>query len=131
MRNQEFFRAGEFSWNKGTSINIDLQHKIEKPRMVKICGLFAWKLLKIAFLMKNLPIYDHSQGIFFPLIRTHFPFFEKGQGRPPPAPPSSYAPVRDLLADAFFTILSTSHFKEANMFISNGKIYHYSHLRRK
>ena len=49
VRNQEFFRAGEFSWNQGTLINIQLQHKKEKSRSKKITDLFAWKLLKIAF----------------------------------------------------------------------------------
>ena len=48
-RNQEFFRAGEFSWNYGTSINIHLQHEKESFRREKISGFFAWKLLKIAF----------------------------------------------------------------------------------
>ena len=43
-RNQEFFRAGEFSWNYGTLINIDLQHEKEKKY-----PFFSWKLLKITF----------------------------------------------------------------------------------
>ena len=37
-RNQEFFRAGEFSSNKGTSINIHLQHEKERPRREKSTG---------------------------------------------------------------------------------------------
>ena len=73
-RNQEFFRERECSWNQGTSINIHLQHKKEKPRREKISVFFAWKLLKIAF---------HKLGHFFPI-------FEKGQGGD--LPPSSYAP---------------------------------------
>ena len=47
--NQEFFRAGKFSWNYGTSINIHLQHGKERSRREKISSFFAWKLLKIAF----------------------------------------------------------------------------------
>ena len=47
-RRQEFFRAGEVSWNQGASINIDLQHQKEKPRREKVSGFFTWKLLKIS-----------------------------------------------------------------------------------
>ena len=43
--------------------------------------------------MKTLPIDDHNQGIFFHKLGHFFPIFEKGQGRPPLPPPSSYAPV--------------------------------------
>ena len=35
-RNQERFRAGEFSWNKGTSINMHLQHEKERFRRENI-----------------------------------------------------------------------------------------------
>ena len=48
-RNQEFSRAGEFSWNYGTFIKIQLQHEKEKPYREKITNFFAWKLLKSAF----------------------------------------------------------------------------------
>ena len=48
-RNQEFFRAGEFSWNQGTFIKIHLQHKKEKHGREKITNFFAWKLIKRAF----------------------------------------------------------------------------------
>ena len=42
-RNQEFFRAGEFSWNLGTSINIHLQHDKERPRTEKFPGFWPGK----------------------------------------------------------------------------------------
>ena len=48
-RNQEFFRAGEFSRNLSLLINIQLQHEKEMPRRERISGFFAWKLLKTAF----------------------------------------------------------------------------------
>ena len=48
-RNQEFFRAGEFSWNYGTLINIHLQHEKERSHREKISVFFSWKLLKITF----------------------------------------------------------------------------------
>ena len=48
-RNQDFFKAGEFSLNKGTLINIHLEHEKGKHRRAKISGFFAWKLLKISF----------------------------------------------------------------------------------
>ena len=42
VRNQEFFRAGEVSENKGTLINIfNLQHTKEKPRREKFGILFS------------------------------------------------------------------------------------------
>ena len=47
--------------------------------------------------MKTLPIDDHNQGIFFHKLGHFFPIFEKGQGRPPPLPLSSYAPEIDEL----------------------------------
>ena len=46
-RNQDFFRAGEFSWNYDTLINIHLQQEKNKPRREKISNFFACKLLKI------------------------------------------------------------------------------------
>ena len=42
--------------------------------------------------MRNLTQDGHNQGIFFPKFGHFFPIFEKGQGRPPPLPLSSYAP---------------------------------------
>ena len=48
-RNQEFFKAEEFSWNEGTTINIHLQHKKGRFRREEISGLFALKLLQILF----------------------------------------------------------------------------------
>ena len=50
-----FFRAGEFSWDWSTSINIHLKHEKEKSRRVKISGSFAWKLLKMSFEWEILP----------------------------------------------------------------------------
>ena len=34
-RNQEIFRAGEFSWSKGTLINNHVQHEDERLRSEK------------------------------------------------------------------------------------------------
>ena len=82
--NQEFFRAGEFSWNQDTSINIHLQHKKEKPRREKISGFFAWKLLEIAFQLKALPLGDHNQGISFHKLGHFSPIFERPPPRLPP-----------------------------------------------
>ena len=50
VRNQEFFRAGEFSRNQGTLINIHkLQQRKKCPAGKKISVFFAWKLLKTEF----------------------------------------------------------------------------------
>ena len=45
-RNQEFFRAEEFSRNLGTLVNIQLQHEKEMPRGEKISGFFCQETLK-------------------------------------------------------------------------------------
>ena len=76
--NQEFFRLEEFSWNQGTSVNISST----------IHENFLLETLKSTFQMRNSTQDYHNQGIFSK-IRTFFPVFEKGQGRPTP---SSYAP---------------------------------------
>ena len=77
MRNQEFFRAGELSWNQDTFIKNQLQHKKEKPRREKITDFLAWKLLKIAFYMRNSGHFSPNQGTFFQ-------FSKKGRGDLPP-----------------------------------------------
>ena len=57
---------------------------------------------------KILPIDNHNQGVF-PQIRA-LPIFKKGQGRPPPLPPSSYASVlgpsyiKDVQKEKFYNI---------------------------
>ena len=91
-RNQEFLRAGEFSWYQGTFIKIHLPYKKEKPCREKITNLFAWKLFKNCIF--NEKFYPQMTTIraFFPKLGHFFPIFQKGQGRPPPLPPSSYAP---------------------------------------
>ena len=43
-RNQEYFRAGEFPSNLGTSKNIHLQHEKERPRREEVYGFFYFKL---------------------------------------------------------------------------------------
>ena len=58
--------------------------------------------------MKNLPVNDHNQGIFFHKLWHFFPIFEKGQGRPPPLLPSSYAPEEEPSKWPKFTVISSS-----------------------
>ena len=65
-RNQEFFRAGEFSSNLGTSINICLQHEKERPRREKIDGFFHLETHLIHFKWEILPIDDRNQDTFSP-----------------------------------------------------------------
>ena len=52
-RNLEFFRAGKFSWNQGTSIDIHLQHEAPQGKHFLF---FTWKVLKILFKRESLPI---------------------------------------------------------------------------
>ena len=73
--NQEFFRAGQFSWNYGTLINIHLQHEKKRPRRKKISVFFR---------------FFHNQGIFFQ-IRGLFSSFRKSAGET--SLPSSYASI--------------------------------------
>ena len=87
-RNQEIFRAGDFSWNQGTFIKIQLQHKKEKPRREKITDFFCLETLKNCIL--NEKFYPQMTTIraFFPKLGHFFPIFRKRQGRPPlPLPP--------------------------------------------
>ena len=80
--NQEFFRAEEFSWNKGTSINNHLQH--EKERLIREKSPFfpLETLKKLHFKWKISPIDDHNLDVFFPKLEYFFPISKKGQGRP-------------------------------------------------
>ena len=86
-RNQEFFRAGEFSWNYGTSINILSATHEKNPCLGKILFFFSWELLRVH--EKCNPQMAIIRA-FFPKIGALFPIFEKGQGRPLPLPSSSY-----------------------------------------
>ena len=85
-RNQEFFRAREFSSNLGSSINIHLQHEKKRPRRKKSTVFSP----RNSFKSEILPIDDWNQGTFFQ-------FLKKGRGDLPPSllppPPSSYTPV--------------------------------------
>ena len=84
-RNQEFFRAGDFSLNQDTSINIHLQHKKERPRREKICGFLAKKLKNFILNEKFYPMDDHNHGIFSPNQGTFFQVLKKGRGDLPPS----------------------------------------------
>ena len=64
-RNQEFFRAGEFSRNQGTWINISSTTHERKAPQGKNIGFFLLETLKITFKMRNLTQDGHNQGIFF------------------------------------------------------------------
>ena len=65
-RNQDFFRAGEFSRNQGTSINISsTTHERKGPRRENIWVFFLLETLKTTFKMRNLTQDGHNQVIFF------------------------------------------------------------------
>ena len=81
MRNQEFFRAGEVSENKGTSINIfNLQHTKERPQN--------------SILNEKLNPQMKLVRAFFPKFRALlFKFWKRaGESSPPLPHPSSYVP---------------------------------------
>ena len=91
-RKQEFFRAGEFSRNHGTSINISFTTHKRKAAQWKIWAFFLVETLKTKFKMRNLTQDGQNQGIFFPKLAQFFPIFEKEKGKSLP-PPSSYVPA--------------------------------------
>ena len=66
MRNQDLFRAGEFSWNCGTLINVYLQHEKERPAGKKSPDFLPGYFEKFHFKLEILFIDDHKQGIFSP-----------------------------------------------------------------
>ena len=64
-RNQEFFRAGEFSRNQVTTMNISFTtHEREAPQGKKMV-FFLLEFLKTTFKMRNITQDGHNQGIFF------------------------------------------------------------------
>ena len=77
-RNQEFFRAGEFSRNQGTSIKISSTTHERKAPQGKNMG-FLLETLETTFKMRNLTQDGHNQGTFFP-------FLKKSRGDLPPSP---------------------------------------------
>ena len=88
-RNQEFFRAGEFSWNQSTSINNHLQHEKERPNREKSFeNFFFCKLLKNALNKKCNP--QMATIKVFPKIRTFFSYFQIRAGETSLLSPSSY-----------------------------------------
>ena len=50
---------------------------------------------------------DTIRAFFSPKLGHFFPIFGKGKGRPPPLPPSSYAPTTFVVM-TFFKMLSDS-----------------------
>ena len=74
---RNFFRAGECSWNQGTSINIHLQHEIKRPRMEKISGFFRLETLENCILNENFYPQMTTIRAFFPQIRALFSNFRK------------------------------------------------------
>ena len=89
--NQEFFGAGEVSWNEGTSINVSCVTRKRKTPQGIILVFFLQDALKITFQMGILThrrtqaghIFPKS-GHFFARSGHFFSIFKKGQERPPP-----------------------------------------------
>ena len=92
--NQEFFRAGEFSRNQGTSINISSTTHDRKAPQGQNMFFFLLETLKTTF-----------------KIRALFAIFAKGQGRPPPLPASSYVPVLMLVCRKYFLLFIQIYMK--------------------
>ena len=84
--NQEFLRAEEVSWNKGTSINIELQHQKEKQRREKISVFFYLETLKNFILNEKFCTQKTTIRAFFLQIRALFSNFRKRAGETSPPP---------------------------------------------
>ena len=87
---RNFFRAGECSWNQGTSINIHLQHEIKRPRMEKISGFFRLETLENCILNENFYPQMTTIKAFFPQIRALFSNFRKRARETSPSPSSPF-----------------------------------------
>ena len=73
--NQEFFRAGKFSWNQGTSINNHLQQEKERPHRKKF-SFFCLRTPKICTLNEKFNPQMTTIRVF-PKIRALFSNFRK------------------------------------------------------
>ena len=79
--NQEFFRAGEVSWNNDTSINISSVTLERKVLQGKISEFFFLCTLKKAFQMGNLTHRRSQSRHIFSKSGHFFEFSKKGKGR--------------------------------------------------
>ena len=93
-RNQESFRAGEFSRNQGTSINISSTTHERKAPQGKNMGFFLLETLKTTFKMRNLIQYGHNQSIFCPKLGHFFSKFWERAGETTPPTPSRAWPCK-------------------------------------
>ena len=107
---------------------LDNAHTLENIHTLWIhtnMDFFLLETLKITFKIRNLTQNGHNQDIFFPKLGECFPIFEKGQGRPPPPSPSSYAPDISL---CFIQINTKSPakllipFRESTVFLKSSPV---------
>ena len=89
---QDFFRAGEFFWNQGTSINNHLQHEKERTQG-KISFFFLLETFKNCTLNDKFNPQMTAIGAFFPKTRALFSNFQKSTVQTSHPSPSSYALV--------------------------------------
>ena len=80
-RNQNFFRAGEVSWDEGTFINILLKTPEKKAPQGQIWEFFLLDTLQTT--LENVTQKWTQPGHFLQNQGTFFSIFEIGQGRPP------------------------------------------------
>ena len=73
---------------------------------------FAWKLLKIAFQLRNFTHRWLQSGHFVSKFGYFFPISEKGQGRPPPLPPLVTLLSRLLFPKRLWKWASTISFRK-------------------
>ena len=78
--NQKFFRAGEVSWNKDTSMNILPKTHEKRAQREKLWSFFSQILSKLRFEQKHLKM---------DTIRT---IFQNQGNRPPPPTPTPLLP---------------------------------------
>ena len=78
VRNQGLFRAGEVSWNEGTSINILSSTYQRKTLKGKLLEFFLLHTFKTAFQMGHLNHRWTQSGYFFLKQGYFFSIFNKG-----------------------------------------------------
>ena len=83
--NQQLFRAGNISWNQGTSVNNHLHQEKERSRRAKSL-FFLLETLKNFTVNEKFNRQMTPIRVYFPKIRALFSNFRKRQGRPHPFP---------------------------------------------
>ena len=101
-RNQTFFRAGEFPWSQGTSINIHQQPQRRMALQGNVLYFFCLETLKNRILTEKFYPQMTTIRTFCLQIWALFSNFRKRAGGTSPSTPSSYALVTTTFSEKGF-----------------------------